>query len=112
MPLWLTALVLVVLWFTAYVIRQTIVPFPPWAFEVGTIAMALQFLFYTLGSMFEIGSHSVRKRVGLSWSLHRLSLSIFLGGGIALYCLVGDVLGMASLWALYVLCRALKRSQP
>jgi hypothetical protein len=109
MPLWLTTLILLVLWFAARVIQQTIVPFPPWAFEVSTVAFVLQFLLYAIGTVFEVCSNCVPTRVGLSRFLHTLSLAVFLVGGIALYCLVGDVLGLASLWTLYLLCRALNR---
>ena len=109
MPLWLTTVVLLVLWSVARVIRQTIVPFPPWAFEVSSVAFVLQFLFYAAGAVFEVVSHCVRTRVSLSRFLHTLSLSTFLLGGIGLYGLAGDVLGLASLWTLYLFCRALNR---
>ena len=109
MALWLTALVLFALWSAATVIRQTVVPFPPWALEVGVVAFVLQFLLYAIGALLEVGSRCLCTFAGMSRLLHILSLSVFLLGGIALYCLVGSILGLASMWALYLLCRALRR---
>lgn len=108
MALWLTALVLLVLWFAAGVVRQTVVPFPPWALEFGVVAFTLQFLLYAIGALLEVSSRCLCTFAGLSRLLHILSLLVFLLGGIALYCLVGNVLGMASMWTLYLLCRALR----
>jgi len=110
MPLWLTTLVLLILWSAARVVQQTIVPFPPWVFEVGTVAFVLQFLLYAIGVLLEGSSRCLHTFSGTSQLLHILSLSVFLVGGIALYGLVGDVLGLASMWALYLLCRLLSRS--
>jgi hypothetical protein len=109
MPLRLTALMLCLLWLAATLLRRAIVPFPPWAFEVGTIAFSLQFVLYGSGALLEIGSHLLSMFDGVSRLLHRLSLTVFLVGGFALYCLVGDVLGLASMWALYLLCRGLRQ---
>jgi hypothetical protein len=109
MPLWLTASLLGVLWTVAAGIQQTVVPFPPWAFEVSTVAVLLQFVLYALGALLETSSLCFTAASSVSRLLHQLALTVFLVGGIALYGLAGDVLGLASLWALYLLCRLVHR---
>jgi hypothetical protein len=108
MSLFFTTLVLLALWVVAAIIRKMVVPFPPWALEAGTVAFVLQFVLYALGALLEVISRFLRTFAGVSQLLHILSLTVFLVGGTALYCLAGNVLGLASLWALYLLCRALR----
>ena len=109
MPLRITAFILLLLWSAAAITRNLIVPFPPWAYEASEIAFLLLILLYATGTILEISGLFLSSSTTPSRLFHRMALSVFLLGGVAVFGLSGSTRGLASLWIVYLFCRVLHR---